>query len=135
MSAIRSGAATSSSASNPARTVSASKIVSSSVTSVAGCSCATLVTRAPRGSPISPPSACSSPRISLNSVDFPTPFRPTSPTFARAGSVAVARSKNRRPQALNTRLSICNMANRSNRLGAVPYSVRASMTTTLTPAA
>ena len=38
------------------------------------------------GQPISPPPATSSPRISLNSVDLPTPLRPTRPTLAPYGN-------------------------------------------------
>src|SRR5438874_12036738 len=70
--------------------------------------------RAALGRLISPPSGCSSPRMSLNRVDLPTPLRPTSPTLAPTGSDTDAPSKNRRPQPLKMRLSIWSMG-----LGAV----------------
>jgi hypothetical protein len=41
--------------------------------------------------------------ISLNSVDLPTPLRPTSPTFEPGGSETPAFSKKRRPQASKVR--------------------------------
>src|ERR1044072_4362568 len=65
--------------------------------------------RAALGRLISPESACSSPRMILNSVDLPTPLRPTSPTLAPTGSDTDAPSKNFRPQPLKTRLSIWSM--------------------------
>ena len=77
---------------------------------MAGCSWSTEAIRAAFGRLISPPSGVSSPRISLNRVDLPTPLRPTSPTLAPDGSETVAESKKRRPQPLNTRLSIWSMS-------------------------
>src|SRR6266496_5642726 len=65
--------------------------------------------RANFGRLISPPSGCRCPRINLNSVDLPTPLRPTRPTLAPTGSDTEAPSKNFRPQPLNTRLSIWSM--------------------------
>src|SRR6185295_1109150 len=65
--------------------------------------------RAAFGRLISPPSGVRSPRISRNSVDLPTPLRPTRPTLAPTGSDTDAPSKNFRPQPLNTRLSIWSM--------------------------
>src|SRR6202051_426032 len=85
--------------------------------------------RAAFGKAISPASGTSSPRISLNSVVFPIPLRPTSPTLAPTGSDTLAESKKRRFQALNTRLSIWSIGKGRRRVrkrlregeGAVPY--------------
>ena len=81
-SAIRCGSvAVSASASREARSVSACRTVSSSEVAEEGTSCATPPIRTRAGSVISPPSSASSPRIRRNSVDFPVPLRPTSPTL------------------------------------------------------
>jgi hypothetical protein len=45
----------------------------------------------------------------LNSVDLPTPFLPTRPTFVPVGIDTFAESKKRRPQASKTRFSIRSM--------------------------
>src|SRR5580698_7123990 len=44
-----------------------------------------------------------------NSVDFPTPLRPTRPTLAPEGIATLASSKKRRPHASKTRFSIRSM--------------------------
>ena len=103
MSPSRSGGAVSSSAIRAARSTSAARTVSSSGTGVAGCSWSTEPMRAALGTSMSPLPAESWPRISLNSVDFPAPLRPTRPTLAPTGKVTVAWSKKRRPQASKTR--------------------------------
>src|ERR1700730_3531199 len=85
--------------------------------------------RAAFGKAISPASGTSSPRISLNSVVFPTPLRPIRPTLAPTGTDTLAESKKRRFQALNTRLSIWSMGKGAPKVketvaggrGAVPY--------------
>ena len=89
--------------------MSASSTVSSRETGVAGCSWSTEAILAARGISISPPSGVRRPRISLNRVDLPMPFLPTSPTLVEGGRVTLARSKNLRPQPLKVRSVICSM--------------------------
>ena len=71
------------------RSGSAASTVSSRLVGPAGTSCATAPMRQPLGLEISPPSGCSWPRISLNSVVLPAPLRPTSP-IRRPGGQARA---------------------------------------------
>src|SRR5271169_1998640 len=52
--------------------------------------------------------------MSLNSVDLPTPLRPTTPTLVPEGIATLAESKNRRPQASKTRLSIRSISRAPN---------------------
>ena len=61
-----------------------------------GASCATVPMRALRGSVMEPDSDGSSPRISLNRVDLPTPLRPTMPTLWPSGIATEASSSSRR---------------------------------------
>ena len=83
--------------SSAARSVSHANTVSRSETSLPGTSCAMPPIRAPFGTVIDPVSRDNSPRITRNSVVFPVPFRPTSPTLCPVGIVAVAFSTKVRP--------------------------------------
>ena len=53
-------------------------------------SCATEAICVPREISIFPPSGNSSPVMSLNSVDLPHPFSPTTPTFKPSGRSRLA---------------------------------------------
>ena len=61
--------------------------------SAAGVSCATWAICQFGGIEKSPPSACSSPRSTANSVDLPAPFAPTRPAFSPGLRVNVVLSK------------------------------------------
>ncbi len=64
-----------------ANSSSAAKTISIRDVSVSGISCLTIPSFWLEGKLTVPPSACSSPAINLNKVDFPAPFKPITPTF------------------------------------------------------
>ena len=98
ISAMRSGSvAVSASAMSAARSLSAAITVSSTLSAVAGASCATPPRRARRLTSMLPASSASCPWISLNNVVLPAPFLPTKPALAPSGRTSAAPSNRGRP--------------------------------------
>src|SRR5437773_5623532 len=64
----------------------------------------------PEGFTIAPSSGAVSPETSRNSVDFPAPLRPTSPTRRPAGRRALALSRIARPAILYVMFSSLSIA-------------------------